>query len=417
MSKPDLPPSGDVRAAILGIGGLGRTVALELASDRRVSELILLDSRGDRSKALQAIGRTAAVSAVSADVTDAAALRRVLSRVDVAVNTTLPEYNLLVMRACLEAGCGYVDTSGWHPTAGAAPQVGIGDVREQLAQDPVWRDRGLSAIVCFGSEPGITNVLARIAAERFERIDRIAIRVAATGDSKTEGYPLYSRETFLDDVLATPLVWDGGKHVEQEPASGEETFDFPPPIGPRQVYVVRHSEVLSLPMRLGKPVGHVDYKGAFSANLIRAINSLARLDLLAPDRIVKAGGGRLPFREIFLSTFPEPSTLIGPLPGTMAVVVEVVGTRPGGEPARIRAWTSIDHREANRRRGITAEPFLSAVGGATGCILVGLKQTPRPGVLVPEELPKDLVVPEIEARGVPLQISELSQRAPIPAVA
>jgi saccharopine dehydrogenase-like NADP-dependent oxidoreductase len=402
-----------VRAAILGVGGLGRTVALELASDRRVEELILVDKRGERSRALASIGRTASVSTFAVDVTDTTALRKILARVDVAVNTTLPEHNLRIMRACLDEGCGYVDTSGWHPNAVHPVPEGVGDVLEQLRQAPLWQDRRTAAIVTMGSEPGLTNVMARAAADRLATVNAIRIRVAATADEMTEGFPLYSRETFLEDVLATPLIWEGSRHLPQEPASGEETFEFPDPIGKRAVCVMRHSEVLSLPQALGKPVGRVDYKAAFSFHLIRAVHSLKALGLLDQDHVVRIGGVRIPFRDLFLSSWPEPSTLIGPMPGGMAIVTEVDGAKPDGAQTTVRGWVQIEHKEANRRRGTTAETYLSAVAGATGAILVGLKKIPRPGVLAPEELPSDLVRSELESRGVQFHFTEVPRGRPV----
>jgi len=409
-------PGSSVRAAILGVGGLGRTVALELASDRRVTELFLLDRKGERSKALQTIGRDAAVTAVTGDVMDPSRLLKVLAKVDVAVNTTLPEYNLTIMRACLEAGCGYLDTSGWHASPGDTPPESQGDVLAQLRQDDAWRDRGVTAIPTMGSEPGLTNVMARLLADRLDAIHGIRIRVAATGDRRTEGYPLYSRETFLDDILATPVTWDGARHVDQEPTSGEEIFQFPPPIEQRTVHLVRHSEVLSLPLRLGKPIGYLDYKGAFSVHLIRALHALRALGFLDPAKTVRTGGGVTPFRDVLLSTFPEPSTLIGPIPGALAVVVEADGTKTDGTRTTLRAYVCLEHKEANLRRGATAEPYLSAVAGASGCVLIGLKRVPRAGVLAPEELPTDAVLQELEARGVTVNVTESPTETPMAAI-
>src|SRR3990170_5941289 len=146
-----------MKAAVLGAGGLGRTIALELSADRRVSEIVLMDRRGDRSRALQSIGRTVPISALQADVTDGATVRRALQGVDVAVNATLPEFNLQIMKACLEVGCGYVDTSAASPIM-PGEKLGIHD---QLALDDAWRSRGLTAIVGMGSDPGVSNVMAR----------------------------------------------------------------------------------------------------------------------------------------------------------------------------------------------------------------------------------------------------------------
>ena len=392
-----------MKAAVLGTGGLGRIITLELAADRRVDEIVIVDKRGDRSRALQSLGKTASLTALEADVTQADALRRILAGVDVAVNATLPEYNLRVMDACFAAGCGYVDSAGYSPPV-AGKESGVLD---QLALDPRWRDRGISAIVSMGSDPGISNVMARMAADRFAGIDRILIRKAATGEKATDGFPLYSREVFISAALSNPIVWDGHEIRERGPASGEEDYEFPPPIGKRRVNSFWHEEVLTLPTHLGKPVGWVDYKHDINPELVRAIHAFDALGLLRPDHKVKVGITQIPFREAFLAAIPEPSTLIGPLSGALGIVVEVHGTKIGGGKAAARASLTMEHREANRRRGTTAERFLTAAASAAAVMLIHTKRLPRTGVLAPEELPPDLIVPELAARGVTFSIADM----------
>src|SRR5207247_9624232 len=83
-SKPLRPPSrfdARVKAAGLGTGGLGRIITLELAADRRVDESVIVDKRGDCSRAPQPRGKTASLTALDADVTQADALRRILAGV------------------------------------------------------------------------------------------------------------------------------------------------------------------------------------------------------------------------------------------------------------------------------------------------------------------------------------------------
>ena len=391
-----------MKAVVLGAGGLGRTIALELAADRRVNEVVIVDRRGDRARALQSIGRNVSVTALQVEVSDPASLRRALAGADVAVNATLPDHNLAIMRGCLDAGCGYTDTSGAAPIE---PGERSG-VLEQLDLDDAWRDRGLAAIVSMGSDPGLSNVMARIAADRFMRIKDIRIRWAASGSPRIEGYPLYSREMFIRDALSRPIVWDGGKVVEREIASEVEEFEFPPPVGRRAVHLFGHEEVLTLPVRLGKPIGHVDYKHAIDPNLTRAVSELNALGLLSGDRRIRIGDRALSFREAFLATFPEPSTLIGPLEGTLVILVEVTGTRSDGGEGTLRVWTMLEHREANRRRGTTSEYFLTAASASTALILIGTGKAPRPGVLAPEELPPEIVLPDLEARGIRFQSEE-----------
>lgn len=393
-----------VKVAVLGIGGLGRIVALELASDARVTELLLADKRGDRSKALKSIGHGAAVQPVQLDVAEPGPLRDALSGVSIAINATLPDYNLAIMAACLEAGCSYMDPWGLSPvTPGEKPGV-----LAQLDQDAAWRARGLTAVVSMGSDPGLSSVMARAAAERVAAVQEIRILKAAAGSGDLEGYPLYSRAIFLRDALSPPTVWNGNGTEPQAFVSGEEDYAFPEPVGTRHLYQFYHEEVLTLPQRLGRPVGRVVYKQDINPDLVRAIVALDALGMLREDRIIHLGRGRMTFRDAFLSTFPEPSTLVQPIEGTMAIVSEVMGTKPDGSRARVRASFLLDHREANRRRGATAERSVTAAALASAAALLIGKKIPRTGVLAAEELPLDALVAELASRDIVFRLEEFA---------
>lgn len=387
---------------MLGVGGLGRIIALELAMEPRVSELVLADIRGDRSRALRSIGRAVSVRPLQVDVTNPLSLGEALADVDVAVNATLPEHNLAVMASCLDAGCSYVDPWGLSPVApGERPGV-----LDQLDLDERWKKRGLTAIVTMGSDPGVSNLMARAAADRLATLEEVRILKGAAGGGATEGYPLYSRAVFLRDALSRPTVWEDGRLVPQEYVSGEEEFAFPAPVGSRHVYQFYHEEVLTLPHRLGRPIRRVCYKHDINPELVRAAVALDALGLLAEDKRLPLGGGRVTFRDAFLATFPEPSTLIGPVAGAMAIVADVLGTKAEGTRARSTASIVVDHREANRKRGTTAERYVTAAAVASAVVLLEDKKALRPGVLAPEELPPDRVLPDLSARGIAFQVQE-----------
>src|SRR2546430_12857630 len=81
-SKPlrfDIRIDARVKAVVLGTGGLGRIITLELAAERGVDEMVIVDNRGDRSRRLKRLGKAAVLTALESDVTDAAGLRRSLA--------------------------------------------------------------------------------------------------------------------------------------------------------------------------------------------------------------------------------------------------------------------------------------------------------------------------------------------------
>src|SRR2546425_8619684 len=78
-----------MRVAILGVGGLGRTLASELRTEPRVSSLLLIDEFGERARVLTGIRGRVAIEATQLNVENRIALAKALAGADVVVNTTL----------------------------------------------------------------------------------------------------------------------------------------------------------------------------------------------------------------------------------------------------------------------------------------------------------------------------------------
>ncbi|HEY7589198.1 MAG TPA: saccharopine dehydrogenase NADP-binding domain-containing protein [Thermoplasmata archaeon] len=391
-----------MRVAILGIGGLGRTLASELRGDPRVSSLLLVDRLGDRARVLSGIKGRVPIDAVQMNVENTTALVQILRGADLVVNAILPRYNLGIMQACLEARADYVDVAA----AGPSRPGGELGIFEQLHLDDAFRAAGRTALLDMGLDPGMSNVLAREAADRLDGIDAIRIRSGDTARvAGFTNFPLYSREAFLDDLLVRPTVWADGALVEREPISEEEVFTFPDPVGLQRMFLQSHEEIKTLPRFLGRPVGRVDYKAAMDPNLAQAILSLHRLGLLAESRTVHGGGVVVPFRRVLLSVLPEPSALLIPVEGAEAMSVEVEGSH-GGERWLFRRDIVMTHQEANRRRSTNAVYCLTAASLGVAFALFAEKALPRTGVIVPELLDPVRVMRDWESRGMPVARSE-----------
>ncbi len=391
-----------LKIAILGVGGLGRALASELRADPRVTNLLLVDRRGELARVLTGIGHSEQIEARALNVEDRAALTTAIRSTDVVVNATLPKYNLGIMDACLEAGADYLDVAASGPSV---PGGKLG-ILEQLDRDDAFKAAGRTALLSMGMDPGISNVMARDAAMRLGEVRAIRIRAGGTGKlAGRAAIPPYSREAFLEDVLVRPTVWANGGLEERDPLSEPEDFPFPDPVGVRRAFLVSHEEIKTLPQFLGKPVGRVDYKYALDPNLVSAVIALERLGLLSERLTVRLGAQTFPFRQAFLAAFPEPSALVLPLDGCEALVVEVEGTR-GRKSLVRRGEVVLSHREANRRRSTTAVLYLTAVAAAIGAVLLGTKMVRHAGVVPAEILDPETVWAEWKARDLQMTWSE-----------
>src|SRR5947199_9456922 len=189
------------------------------------------------------------------------------------------------MDAAMEVGANYLAIPSAGPPAPRSPPC----VVAQLAKADEFKSAGRTALVSMGFHPGISNVMARDAAEPFESIDAIRIRAGDLVPAGAGLLPLSSREAFLADVLARPTVWLENELRVREPLSEPEDFPFPAPVGTQRTYLIAHEEVETLPRFLGKPIGRADYKHALHPDVVRSLVSLDRLGLLYDVRLLLAG--------------------------------------------------------------------------------------------------------------------------------
>src|SRR5438093_9719646 len=155
-----------MRVAILGVGGLGRTLASELRADRRVTSLLLTDQFGERARVLTGIPGRVSIEAAQLNVENHVALRKALAGADIVVNTTLPRYNLRIMDAAMEVGANYLDiASAGSPGPGSPPGVSA-----QLPKADELKSAARTAPVSMRFDPGISHVMPRASAEPFEAL-------------------------------------------------------------------------------------------------------------------------------------------------------------------------------------------------------------------------------------------------------
>ncbi|WP_327582387.1 saccharopine dehydrogenase NADP-binding domain-containing protein [Nonomuraea sp. NBC_00507] len=131
--------------------------------------------------------------------------------------------NARVARACLERGIGYVDVSASHGLL-----AGIQDL------DDVARDSGATAALSVGLVPGVTNLLARICAERSPASE---VHIGVLLGSGEQHGPAAIAWT-LDGLGALDGSW---------------TMSFPAPYGTRTVHRFPFSDQYTLPATLGVP--------------------------------------------------------------------------------------------------------------------------------------------------------------------
>ncbi|HEX2348407.1 MAG TPA: saccharopine dehydrogenase NADP-binding domain-containing protein, partial [Ktedonobacterales bacterium] len=166
-----------MRLVVLGGGAMGRITVRALAEDARVSQVIVGDVQveaAERAVAALRAGREKC-RVVACDVRDHASTARLLEGADAVLNATDYTFNLDVMHAALAARVHYADLGGlFHMT------------RRQYELDSAFREAGIAAVLGIGSTPGITNLLARVAVDALDRVERLDVRIGCGDTRPTE---------------------------------------------------------------------------------------------------------------------------------------------------------------------------------------------------------------------------------------
>ena len=368
-------------AVLGGAGAMGRAVVYDLSRAGHRVRILETDRAAAERVARRYGGARCEVD--TADAAHPAALAGKLLGAAVIVHCAPYALNMAVMEAALRAGCHYLDLGGLFHTT-----------RRQLRLHRDFRRAGLLAILGMGSAPGISNVLARAAADPLRRVRSIGVYNGGA-DSTRYASPLpfaFSPATVLDEFTLRPIVFERGRFGSVPPLSGDE--DFPFELGTQRVRFSLHSEVATMPLTYrSKGIRRCAFKIAYDPELVRRLRLLIDVGLADP----RPGPRGVAPRDVLLDCFrrlPPPPDVVDDR-DTLAVVVD-------GEDDRGRVKVRYDLTARAQKW-----PPLSAVARDTGlapAIVAGMILDGRiaeRGVLPPERcVPAGELLAALAERGM-----------------
>ncbi|HEY7339413.1 MAG TPA: saccharopine dehydrogenase NADP-binding domain-containing protein [Ktedonobacterales bacterium] len=311
---------------VLGGGGaMGRITVRALAEDARVLRVTVADlSEAAAQKTIDWLeeGREKAVAA-ACDVRDATGLSNLLGGAGVVLNATDYPFNLDVMRAALAAKVPYADLGGlFHMT------------RKQYELHGAFAEAGLTAVLGIGSTPGITNVLARVAADQLETVERLDVRIGSA-DLRSGDVPFappYSIRTILDECTLEPMVFAESKMHAVAPLTGQEAIAFPAPVGQMTAMYTLHSEVALFPVSFGeRGLKAASFKIAFPPEFLDQLRLLVDLGIANTAPLVvrstrKGQRVQVAPREVLVALLQQRASSLPPGEPNDCDVLRVVAT-------------------------------------------------------------------------------------------
>lgn len=335
--------------------------------------------------------------------------------IDVVLNLVLPRFNLRIMDACLKAGTHYIDAATDLAISKEKPREKAAAPPEsvQLEYDGAFRDAGLTGLLGMGQDPGISNVMARIGADRLDDVQEILVRDGDNG--AVEGYPfasLWSADTLIEEVLMPALAYRDGQFVRLGSLEGEEVFEFPPPVGPLAVFNVDHEETNTIPLFFGKSLQSMDFKIAIPKDLAHALRVFQRFGLHRGHPIeveVKSTGDKVKVapRDMLAALMPDPKSLAGKAKGAACLAVIVRGWKDEAK-AGWMFWQILDHQECFRRYGFNATSYPVGAPMAMAAEMIVRGEIDRKGVFPPEVLDPGPFLKHLPEIGITIEEKRLT---------
>jgi saccharopine dehydrogenase-like NADP-dependent oxidoreductase len=356
-----------VSVAVLGAGGtIAPAIVADLAQSDEVAQMTLLDLDLARAQAVADAHGGAKASAREIDARSVSDLASAIADADVLLNTASYRINLEAMRACLDAGCNYLDLGGLYWMT-----------RRQVELDGDFKQAGLLAVLGIGSSPGKTNLMAARGvrelgadAGAIEAVDVMAggRDPAAPNDGRMR--PPYAIQTLLDELTLAPVVLRDGQAVEIEAMTPGGAVAYGDPIGTAETIYTLHSELATFGESFG--CRESSFRLSLAGPLLERLKQLLGA---SPEEVAEAARGAAS-------------------PSNETVSVHLVAVRgANGETVTVRAITRAHF-------GLGGSVVSTATPAAATVRLFARGSLTETGAMPPERcIDPDEMFAELEARG------------------
>ena len=146
-----------------GCGGMGRFLVRAVSRLKNIESITIADLIEPSAKEF-ARDFDHRFSGIGLDVSDSEAMAEIFKHHDIVLNTTGPffRFGKPVLEAALSSNCHYMDIcDDWEPT------------EEMLRLDGEAKSKNLTAVVGLGASPGLTNLLALLAMNQLDEVEKV----------------------------------------------------------------------------------------------------------------------------------------------------------------------------------------------------------------------------------------------------
>ena len=395
---------------IIGAGGVGQVVAHKAAQHNDVLGDIHIASRTVEKchRIIQsilehkALKRPGILAAHELDATDISATRALIerTRAQIVINVGSAFLNMSILEACLETGAAYIDTA-------------IHEDPDKVCESPPWyanhewqrkqacKQRGVTAILGAGFDPGVVNAYAALAAERyFDTIESIDIIDVNAGSHGRYFATNFDPEINFREFTGTVWSWQQGQWTPNQmfEVSRHDTL---PVVGNQTTYLTGHDELHSLSANLDVP--NIRFWMGFGAHYINVFTVLNTLGLLSEKPVTTAEGLEVVPLKLVKAVLPDPASLAPTYEGKTWIGNLVKGSW-NGAPREMLLYNICDHAECYRETGSQAISYTAGVPPVAAAMLIADGTWDVHRMVNVEELPPRPFLDLLGRMGLPTRV-------------
>lgn len=382
-----------MRIGIFGSGLMGATIARDLVRLKDVEQVVVFDVNRDRLKALTRIEPSAKLSVKLHDVRHRSKTVKLLKRFDVGVGALPHGLSEYAIESAVQASVNFVDLIfGWR--------------FQESKINHAARKRGITIIPACGLAPGLTNILAKNAADKMDRADEVHIKVGGIPEHPRP--PLNYRIVFsfsavLEEYLRKAKIIKNGRLTEVDSLSGLESVDFPPPIGRCECF---YTDGLSTLIRTLKNVREMDEKTIRWPGHVSQIKTLIECGLLETEPVPLDGMAIAP--KEFLTKILSDRLRLDNEKDLTLFRVDVIGKK-NGKRTHYR-YEMVDHYDSKQR--MTSMGRTTAFPCSIAAQLLGKGEIYVRGLVPPELVFKGELLRKfmnyLESRGLKITLRRMT---------
>jgi len=391
------------KVLIIGAGGVGRVVTHKCASLPEVFESICLASRTVSKCDVIAseLNRPIETAKVDADnPEETAALIRKFGA-NIVINVALPYQDLAIMEACLMTGAQYVDTANYEPKDEAKFHYGW-----QWAYQDRFKEKGLTALLGSGFDPGVTNVFtAWLHKHEFDEIHTLDIIDCNAGDHGKAFATNFNPEINIREITQRGKYWEHNDWVETDPLSVSKDYVFPEGIGSKKIFLLYHEELESLVKHFPK-IKRARFWMTFGEQYLTHLRVLENVGMTRIDPVMYNGVEVIPL-QFLKALLPDPASLGQSTKGKTCIGCLVEGVK-NGKPKKAFLYNICDHEACYAEVNAQAISYTTGVPAMIGAKMIVEGKWTGEGVFNMEQFDPDPFMEALNLYGLPWKLEILS---------